>query len=178
MRKIVATLFFVTFLFSAAIPFSRPSVALTLTQEKIIYDLPYPGILPDHPLYFLKVIRDRALELGTRDPMKKAELYFLLSDKRVSMAIELAEKRKDTLAVSTLSKGEKYFLKIPDLIVTSQKQGVGPATGFIDKLKQSNMKHREVAETLLKELPDGQAAAMNEIINMNSEIRRKLNDLQ
>ncbi len=177
MRKIVTTLFCVIFFFSLMMPASQNVYALTLTQEQIIYNLPYPGILPDHPLYFVKIIRDRALELGTRDPMKKAELYFLLSDKRVAMAIALADKGKDTIAVSTFSKGEKYFLKIPELIITSKKQGVGPPIGFVDKLKQSNTKHREVAETLLKKLPAGQIEAMNEIIMMNDQVRKELEKL-
>ena len=177
MNKIVTTLFAFIFFVSFLTPFAPRAYALTLTQDKIIYDLPYPGILPDNPLYFLKVIRDRLVEVGTRDPMKKAEFYFLMSDKRVAMAIELEKKGKVTLAVSTFSKGEKYFLKIPDLIITSKKQGVGPTQGFIEKLKQSNMKHREVAETLLKELPLGQTDAMNDIIDMNTSARRALNKL-
>ena len=28
-------------------------------QEKIAYNLPYPGLLPDNPLYLAKVVRDR-----------------------------------------------------------------------------------------------------------------------
>jgi len=177
MKKIVTTLFFAFLFFFTLLPSAKNSYALTLTQEKIIYDLPFPGLLPDHPLYFVKVVRDRMLEIGTRPPMQRAELYFLLSDKRVAMSIALAEKGKDTLAVTTLSKAEKYFLKIPDLIIESEKQGVGPALGFVDKLKQSNLKHREVAETLLKELPLGQVEAMNEIINMNTQVKKQLEKL-
>lgn len=150
---------------------------LMISQEKVVYNLPYPGILPDHPLYFIKVIRDRLLEIGTREPMKKAELYFLLSDKRVAMATELSKKGKDNLAMSTFSKGEKYFLKVPPLVKISEKQGVGPPSGFIDKLKQSNRKHREIAEDMLKVLPQGQTTGLNEILLLNSQVKKDLEKL-
>ena len=59
-------------------------------QEKVIYNLPYPGLLPDSPLYITKVIRDKITDFLTRDNLKKAELYLLYSDKRVSMSLVLA----------------------------------------------------------------------------------------
>jgi hypothetical protein len=45
----------------------------TIQNQKIDYDLPYPGLLPDHPLYFIKAGRDKITELITRDNIKKAK---------------------------------------------------------------------------------------------------------
>ena len=59
-------------------------------QEKVIYNLPYPGLLPDSPLYITKIARDRITDFLTRDNLKKAELYLLYSDKRASMSLVLA----------------------------------------------------------------------------------------
>jgi hypothetical protein len=146
-------------------------------QEKISYHLPYPGILPDHPLYFIKGIRDQLLQFKTRENIKKAELYLLLSDKRVSMSIELSKKGKDKLAITTFSNAEKYFSYIPDLIINSKKQGVGPQSDFLNTLKLSSDKHREVAETLMKELPQGSSESINQILKLNSDTRKRLEKL-
>jgi len=146
-------------------------------SERVVYELPYPGILPDHPLYLVKAIRDKALDIFTREKIKKAELYLLLSDKRTSMAILLAKKGKGNLAVSTLSKGEKYSLKIPDLLLQSKKEGVSASSEFTERVRLSNAKHLEVAETLLKDLPQGESESINQIIRINAEIKQKLTKL-
>lgn len=151
--------------------------AFALSSERVVYNLPYPGVLPDHPLYPVKAIRDKALDVFTREKIKKAELYLLLSDKRVAMVIVLAKKGKGALAVSTLSKAEKYFLKIPELLIQSKKEGVGASSEFVQHLKLSNTKHAEVAEDLLKDLPQGETESINQIILLNQEINQKLTKL-
>ena len=178
-RKILVPLVFV-FVFLVippAIYLLDYSQTFTMQQEKISYTLPYPGILPDHPLYFIKAIRDQLLQMRTRDNIKKAEVYLLLSDKRVAMTLSLAKKGKDKLAITTFSKGEKYFSYIPKLLSDSKKQGVSAQSDFVNTLKLSNSKHREVAETLLKELPQGQNEAIGQILKMNAEIKTELEKL-
>ncbi len=142
-----------------------------------MYNLPYPGILPDHPLYPLKAIRDKLTDLTTRDYVKKANIYLLFSDKRAAMSVALLKKGKNQLAIDTFSKGEKYFLKIPDLLVTSKKQGVSASSDFIVTLKLSNAKHRELINEVAGELPQGQNQEMLEILKMNQEIKDKLEKL-
>jgi hypothetical protein len=146
-------------------------------QEKIFYTLPYPGILPDHPLYFIKAIRDKMMDVLTRDNIKKANLYLLFSDKRINMAIMLSKKGKNKLAVTTFAKGEKYFLKIPDLLLMSKKQGVAPSSELIENIKTANAKHREIAMELLKVSPAAQTRTMEDIIRINEEIKVKLKKL-
>lgn len=139
--------------------------------------MPYPGILPDHPLYALKVARDRALDYTTRDPVKKARLYLLFSDKRVAMAEALIEKGKIKPAISTLSKGEKYFLQISTLLKTSKSQGSGAPEDLILQLKLSNQKHREVIDTLLRQLPQGELESLQQILDLNKQIEKDLKSL-
>ena len=68
------------------------------------YPLPYPGILPDNPLHFLKALRDRIILMLMSDPVKEAEFNLLTSDKRIYAAQLLADKGKGQLSISTLSK--------------------------------------------------------------------------
>jgi hypothetical protein len=168
---------FVLLFIPPTIYFLDYSQTIDQSREKVPYNLPYPGILPDHPLYFIKVIRDQVLQFKTRENINKAELYLLLSDKRVSMAIALAKKGKDQLAITTFSKAEKYFSYIPELVDTSKKQGVGPQSDFLNTLKLSSDKHREVTEMLMKELPQGSSESMNQILKLNSDTRKKLEKL-
>src|SRR3989344_991141 len=77
--------------------------------QKVEYYLPYPGILPDSPLYKVKALRDRISLWLITDPGKKAEKELLLADKRIGAAVALVDGGKDELAVSTATKGEKYL---------------------------------------------------------------------
>lgn len=154
------------------------SQQITLTPEKKVeYTLPYPGILPDHPLYSLKAARDKLLEFFTRDYIKKAELYLLFSDKRVKMAQELAKKGKNKLAISTFSKAEKYFLKIPDLLRTSKEQGVSPTAELIDRLERSNEKHKTILNQLIEDLPQGEQEGLSQIGDLIQEVADALSSL-
>ena len=177
MKKVFLTaLIYITsflFLFSPFVAGQQ----VNLNQDKIEYNLPYPGILPGHPLFFLKDLRDKVLEFTTRDIMKKAELYLLFSDKRVSMATLLARAGKEKQAMTSFLEGEQYALKIPSFIEVSKKQGVSPLGDFIQRLKLSNAKHREVAELFLKEFPQGQNQAISQILRLNNEVKKKIKSL-
>lgn len=153
------------------------SQPITINQDKVAYNLPYPGVLPDHPLFFLKTIRDKFMEWTTRDNIKKAELFLLFSDKRVAMTQELIKKGKDKQALDIFLQGEQYFQKIPKILETSEKQGVSPSADLIQRLRLSNAKHKEVAETLLKNLPQGESAEINQILDLNKQINKELEKL-
>lgn len=148
-----------------------------IPQEKVIYNLPYPGLLPDSPLYLTKVIRDRITDFLTRDNLKKAELYLLYSDKRTSMSLILASKGKSQLAIDTFVKGEKYFLKIPGLLRSAKKQGAPAPSSFIETLKQSNTKHRELIEELIKILPQGLDQSLTQLSDLNQQIKTAIESL-
>jgi len=147
------------------------------SKEKIVYDLPYPGILPDHPLYFLKIIRDRVNEFLIRDDFKKAQTYLVYSDKRVSMALALAKKGKNQAAISSFSKGEKYFEKIPALLKKSKNQGNQAPSSFLEVLKLANAKHQEIIGELIKTMPEGFQDQLNQLLELNLKIKKELETL-
>lgn len=175
--SLILILVFIIGIFSSFYLLDLSQRKIVYGQEKVVYNLPYPGILPDHPLYPVKALRDKLMDWMTRDYIKKANLYLLFSDKRVNMATFLSKKGKNKLAVTTFSKGEKYFLKIPDILTTSKKQGVGPASEFVETLRVSNTKHKELANQLLKSAPPDQIKTIEEILKINQEIKDKLKKL-
>lgn len=109
MRKFCFYTFFclLGFAFAASV-FARPAVNAAVRFQST-YDMPYPGMLPDNPLYFLKAFRDRVVSILISDPLKKAEFDLLNSDKRLSSGITLLNEGKNTIAVTTISKSNNYF---------------------------------------------------------------------
>lgn len=146
-------------------------------NEKVPYEMPYPGLLPDHPLYPLKAARDRILDYSTRDSIKKAQLYLLFSDKRIVMAQQLSKKGKVKPAISVLSKGEKYFLKIPDLLKAAKQQGRTPPPELVQQVRQSNKKHQEIMAILQRDLPEGNLEELKQVITLNQQIQKDLKNL-
>ncbi|MBU1322816.1 DUF4430 domain-containing protein [Patescibacteria group bacterium] len=117
--------------------------AQTITPEtKIDYYLPYPGILPDHPLYWLKMVRDRVQLWLTTDSLPKAERLLLYADKRLGAGWALVEGNKQDLGITTITKAEKYLEQAVNL---AQKLGEGEAeVKFKAKLAKAIKKHEEV----------------------------------
>jgi len=129
----------------AQAPTGTSEEGATKSAEKIDYSLPYPGILPDNPLYFLKAIRDRIISFIISDPVKKAEFNLLTSDKRIYASLMLAEKDKPALAISTLSKGNNYFHNAIGNASEAKKMGKDVDT-VLHNMEKSIKKHQEVLE--------------------------------
>jgi len=146
-------------------------------QEKVVYTLPYPGILPDHPLYFIKILRDRVNEFITRDNLKKAEIYLLYSDKRVAMAIALAKKGKTTLTINTFSKAEKYLQKAVFLLKEAKNQGSSAPSSFVETIKLATAKHKELINELMKTSPQGYSDSLSQLLILNDQVRFALENL-
>lgn len=167
MKKITLflSLFFIIFV---GIFFSKSvqAVPVVISNQKVIYDLPYPGLLPDHPLFFIKRIRELIAIYLAPVPLKKMELRLLYSDKQLSMAIALAQKGKQSLAGKTLLQSEEQFARIPQLMTQNQQLQIPP--DLLAKIKQSNIKHKEVVETILKKGLISETDA-TEALNKNKE---------
>ena len=107
------------------------------------YALAYPGILPDNPLYFIKALRDRLVGFLINDFGKKAEFNLLTADKRINAAWTLAVRRRDELAISTLSKSNNYLALAIDDAKAAKSAGKNVDT-VLSNLKDSIKKHEEV----------------------------------
>ena len=149
---------------------------LPVTQ-KVEYTLPYPGILPDHPLYFLKRLRDTILEKLISDPVRKAEFYILQGDKRLQMGLTLIEEGKATLGESTISKGEKYIEQAVTQLSSHKGSGGVVAPYVVEKLEKSIAKHQEVITDLIEKVTDTEKAGLQgsmELIKQMSTLIQSL----
>jgi len=156
MKKISLSIFALLIFLLSFCSFSSKAHAITenlsatsSSTPEVNYELPYPGLLPDSPLYFLRAIRDRIVGLLISDPLKKAEFDLLQADKRLNAGIYLFNKGKISLAFSTVSKAENYFSQALDKVEEAKKQGEN-INDLEGKLKNAVKKHeREI--TILSE---------------------------
>lgn len=143
------------FSFAASLkPSTTPQPTVTITPQKIDYYLVYPGMLPDHPLYKLKMIRDRVSVWFAGNSLKKGNLYLLLADKRLGAGQALIEGNKVPLGISTVEKGEKYLELAVMQAITSKEAG-DDIFSLIDKLKLAVLKHEEILN-MIKEKVNGE----------------------
>jgi len=137
------------------------------------YTLPYPGLLPDHPLYSLKVLRDKILIWFTKDDVKLVELNLLMADKRLKMGEVLFEKGNKELALSTISKGEKYFGQAVYRLRTMKNTSKESVNVLQEKLARSSVKHKEVVMNLMKNDKDREKG-WKKILDLVEEIQIEL----
>lgn len=127
-------------------------------EKEVEYDLTwggriFPGILPDHFLYPLKMIRDRIWLFLTTGPLKKAELLLIFADKRIWAAQMLVDKGKADLAVSTATKAEKYLERAVAQEARAREAGKD-TTVFLERLSQATLKHEQMLLGIGEGVPD------------------------
>lgn len=137
----------VSFMFPLAFAQETIPLAPSDSPAPVEYELPYPGILPDHPLYFLKVIRDQILTLLITNPVRKVEFHILMADKKINMGIFLREKGNTVLAVRTVEKGINH-LKQAESFLFEIPVGNSQINALKDRWENSLLKQREVITNL------------------------------
>lgn len=125
-----------------------------LRAQMVDYYLPAPGYLPDHPLYWVKMVRDRVDLWLTFSTTAKAQRFLNYADKRLAAGWALVEKGEIDLGVSTLTKGEKYL---------DQALALGQSLDQT-KLNKAKLKHWEVLTLLKDKTGDRHQALMSQML--------------
>lgn len=116
--------------------------------------IPYMGnVLPDSPLWGLKVLRDKIWFGVTTSHLRRAQLALLFSDKRILMTKVLFEEGKPDIALSTYLEGEKYLVVAVDEEKIARSQGVD-TDDFLIKLASSTSQHKVIMDSLMYLVPD------------------------
>lgn len=127
--------------------FTNKTFAQSATTEarfiNVSYDLPFPGILPDNPLYLLKVLRDNAINFFITDSIKKAEYDLLMADKRLISADALVDKKNYPLAITTLGKSGNYFDRAIQLAAEAKFNDLN-ADPTLNNLYIASQKHQQI----------------------------------
>lgn len=148
-----------------------------MAAEEIGYTLPYPGILPDHPLYFLKQIRDNILDFFIRDPLKRVEFNLLMADKRVNMGSFLVDKEKYQLAQEIVLEAEEYYTKAVEEFAKAEEQGREIRNELVEKLNIAAAKHRQVIANLEKSSPEEVKQGYQKVLEIISQAEANLQNI-
>ncbi len=154
-------------------------------------DLPEPGILPGHPLYFLKTWSESIGTFFTFSEEAKAERMLYLSEKRLAEVNELSQRGETELSERTLTRYEEHLntalqkaqeakakgQDVDDLLVrvseaTSKHQGV-----LLDVYEKVPEQAKEAIEKAMEQSMRGQEEAM-EAISSEQERERVIENVK
>ncbi len=143
-----------------------------INQPDIKYDLPYPGILPDSPLWVIKDLRDQFLSLFLFDPVAKEQYYLNLADKRLAAGLALINGRKVNLGVQTVNDAEKYLS-----LSWQVSRGINPKQPerqpFLGKILLASQKHAEVIKNAAGKLGNSSLdPALSSAIGVANQIQK------
>jgi hypothetical protein len=152
---------------------ASPSATPVMVQEKVEYYLPYPGVLPDSPLYKVKMIRDSIRKYLTLNPLRRATLELLYADKRINAAQVLMEGGKTALAIETATKAEKYLEMSVNKSVELYEEGKDSKSLLLTQ-KTSVAKHLEILEAMASKTSSDDRKVLDSSLNATRMLAEKL----
>lgn len=146
-----AILLSVLFIFNLSVVSAQEvSPTVSPTPAATTYQLPYPGILPGHPFYFFKSLRDKIWGVMISNPLKKAEFDLLQADKSIASAeLLFKQKAEKSLIFSQLADAGTYFSEALDKSVAAKKQGMDH-NDLTKRMAVANQRHQEVVLEMTK----------------------------
>ena len=148
----------------------HPHGGVSGEDSKIDYFLAYQGnVLPDSPLWPIKVTRDKIWFAITTNPSRKAELALLFADKRVAAAEVLFQQGKADIGYSTLTKAEKYLEEASQLEMENRKEGID-TSDFLVRLANAALKHAEVITYISGIAPDDAKPKLVEVLESPKKV--------
>lgn len=149
MNKLWIIIFLLIFFLFKPTNILAKDASISAMPIHVEYNLPYPGLLPDNPLYYLKAIRDNVLKFFISDPLKKADFDLLSANKRLVAAQFLLQRGRVSLSITTLSKSGNYFDDAISNIQMAKKQGANTSS-LLTELFKAAQKHQEVIRSMEK----------------------------
>lgn len=153
--------------FVRGIAYAQPTQTTTKSAPMNVfvqYDLAFPGILPAHPFYKVKVFRDKLRLVITSDPKKRIDLLLHFADKGILASAMLVDKNQWKKAVETAFKAEHNMtLLTPELY--KLEEPIDQA--LLKKLQTASLKHQEVLLKLRERVPPDDKAAFSQIIDFS-----------
>lgn len=149
------------------------------TIQEVQYELAYPGMLPDNPLYFLKTMRDGVVKFLIADSLKEAEFNILTANKRAYAALLLSEKDEADyeLVIETMSKSNNY-LHEATVSLTKAKEEDKDILPMVDNAEKSVKKHRQVfSRQIMPNTPENMKKAIEAEIRRLDGIEKSVNNL-
>lgn len=152
-KKISIFLYFFLFflIFPGTTLLANSENNISSNSANVNYYMPWPGILPDNPLFFIKTIRDKIVEtLISNDHIKKIEFDLIEADKTIYESKLMGDKGKFYLAKKSALKGENYFTKLVTDYKWAYWYKVSIPKSLDNKINNASIKHRQVFSDLMQ----------------------------
>ncbi len=180
----VAILFGFIALFSSSNSFAQEELSPTITlavsitpspTPRVDYQLPYPGLLPDNPLYFLKTFRDNIVSILISDTIKRTQFELLQADKHINAGLYLSKNNKSQLASESITKSQAYFQQA--IVNLKKARSEGKDTNLLEnRMFQAVKKHKDVLSSLQQKLKPKDQLGREWTKNV-TKLEDQLNDL-
>lgn len=121
-----------------------------LAQEN---DLPDPGMLPDHPLYFIKNWGEKIGTFFVFGDIAKADRYLFLAEIRIAEAKALAEKGKPEITERALERHEEQLNRALGKAEQAKQKGLD-ADEVLAKISEATLRHQDVLYGVYLEVPE------------------------
>jgi len=173
MKKLLLILILAVFLFFTANVFAQEEEATNSTnilqaEEELIG----PGLLPNHPLYFLKSLSEGIGNFFTFGQVNQAQRAMMLAEKRLAEANTLIAQGKNELAQRTM---ERYQERFTNAFTFAQKaKEAGQNTDEImAKIAENTLRHQAVLFRVYEQVPE---EAQEAVENGVGEILRRIEE--
>ena len=118
-----------------------------------VNDLPRPGMLPDHPLYFLKSWGEGIGTFLTFGDIPKAERYLALAERRLAEANALADKGKPEIAERALERYRERLNRALGKAEEAKQKGLD-TDEVLAKVSEATLKHQAVLLEVYEKVPE------------------------
>lgn len=135
---------------------TTPTMSTQPAKTVQVYTLPYPGLLPNNPLYFLKSFRDVLLEAMISDPSKKSQFYVLQADKFLAMSQQAFEQKNWPMTLQTTQMSLASIDKALGVDTAAMKKGVDMSLFMIDRLKESATYRHTIIHSYIDNAPSAE----------------------
>jgi hypothetical protein len=116
-------------------------------------------IMPDHVAYPLLMVADRiALESAT--PEERIELQLEYGLRRMEYARQLLERNNESLAITTLTKSQKYVIQ-----AAQESLAIETTTELREKVLKVVIRYDEETGAIANQFSDADRVVVNELIN-------------
>lgn len=153
-------------------------VVYAQTPPVTAYQFPWPGILPDHPLYILKVLRNKIIGRIIYSPVKRIEFNLLMADKTLYASKLLLDKGQGDLAKKTALKGENHFsILVSDYARAKQRNEVIPQS-LRARIARRYEVHQQLIAYLVQKAAESDKKIYRDIDFFSDENYRVLQNLE
>lgn len=157
-------LFILLFLLLAILVPNVKAAEMSATESAIFkYNLAYPGILPDSPIYKLKILRDKITEILISDPKSRAEFFLLQADKGILTTSILVDKKEIKLAKQTALRAENNYTSL----TFELKKIHNIPTELSSRIKTAALKHQLVLNSIIEKVDEKDKADFIQVLNFS-----------